>query len=120
MKFLKNLLGQEDDKPKWDIKPPEQRPAPRRRAAAADECAQPAKKKEPNPFLDDSFEDMEIVNETSPAEMDPYASNAWKYDQEADTRKLKTLHIGSATDKEDKDPDFNPYDTGVFRRGWKD
>ena len=118
MKFIKNLLGQTDDKPKWDIKPQDERPAPRRRAEAVVECAAPPKK-EKNPFLDDDFEDMEIINETAPAKVDPYASNTWKIDQDADTRKLKTLHLTSSRE-EDNDEDFNPYDTGVFRRGWKD
>jgi len=119
MKFLKNLLGKNDDEtPKWDIKPPAERPAPRRRAAAANESDAPATK-EKNPFLDGDFEDMEIVNQTSPAELDPYATNSWKYDKDADTRKLKTLHL-AASGKEEEGEDFNPYDTGVFRRGWKD
>ena len=62
---------------------------------------------------------MEIINETTPAKVDPYASNTWKIDQDADTRKLKTLHLVSGKEK-DNSEDFNPYDTGVFRRGWKD
>ena len=77
------------------------------------------RKKEKNPFLDNDFEDMEIINETAPAKVDPYASNTWKVDQDADTRKLKTLHLVSGTEQ-DNSEDFNPYDTGVFRRGWKD
>jgi len=119
MKFLKNLLGSKtDEAPKWDIKPPAERPAPRRRAEAVAECAEPPKKEE-NPFLDNEFEDMEIINDTAPAKVDPYASNTWKVDQDADTRKLKTLHLVSGK-QEDNSEEFNPYDTGVFRRGWKD
>lgn len=119
MKFLKNLLGKPEEKRKWDIKPPTERPAPRRRAAVVEETIEPAKK-EKNPFLDNEFEDMELVNETSPAKMDPYASNSWKLDKDADTRKLKTLHLVSSGKKEAKGESCNPYDTGVFRRGWKD
>lgn len=119
MKFLKSLLGKKEaEEPGLKFRPPEERPAPRRRVAVTEVDAKPAPK-EKNPFLDTEFDEMELVNDVTPARVDPYASNAWKYDQDADTRKLKTLHIGKQTEK-DKDPDFNPYDTGVFRRGWKD
>lgn len=119
MKFLKNLLGQkEPEGPRWNTKSPEERPAPRRRTEVAEPDPQPAKA-EVNPFLGDQFAEMEIVNDVSPVKDDPYASNTWKYEQESDARKLKTLHIGSQTEKASGE-DFNPYDTGVFRRGWKD
>ncbi len=119
MKFLKNLLGhKEPEGPRWNIKPPEDRPAPRRRTEAAEPPPAP-QKKEKNPFLDDDFEEMELVNDVAPVKVDPYASNSWKYDQDSDTRKLKTLHLVSKGEQKSAD-DFNPYDTGVFRRGWKD
>ena len=119
MKFLKNLLGKnESEGPRWDVKPAEDRPAPRRRAEVTQPDPAPAIKEE-NPFLDEQFSDMEIINDVSPIKDDPYSSNTWKYEQESDTRKLKTLHLGSQTEK-DPEEDFNPYDTGVFRRGWKD
>ena len=119
MKFLKSLLGKKETKgPELKFKPPEQRPAPRRRVAVTEVESAPAKK-EKNPFLDTDFDDMELVNDVTPARIDPYSSNSWKYEKDAESRKLKTLHIGKQTEK-DKDQDFNPYDTGVFRRGWKD
>ncbi len=118
MKFLKNLLGQKKPKgTRWNVKPPQDRPAPRRRVAAANAPAQ--NKKEKNPFLDDDFEEMELINDVAPIKVDPYASNTWKYEQDSDTRKLKTLHLVSKGE-EKPDEDFNPYDNGVFRRGWKD
>jgi hypothetical protein len=40
-------------------------------------------------------------------------------DPENDTRKLKTIQIGQA-DKKPQGSQFNPYDTGSHRRGWKD
>jgi len=120
MKFIKNLLGQkEPEGPRWNTKPPGERPAPRRRAEVTEEPVAVVEKKAENPFLDDQFADMELVNDVSPVKDDPYASNTWKYAQESDTRKLKTLHLGSQTAKGSSE-DFNPYDTGVFRRGWKD
>ncbi len=124
MKFLKNLLGQkEPDGPRWNTKPPGERPAPRRRieGVGVTTLTPTIKKKEKNPFLDEDFTDMELVNDVSPVKDDPYASNSWKYERESDTRKLKTLHLSSQTTKDKDSADkFNPYDTGVFRRGWKD
>jgi len=122
MKFIKNLLGQkEPEGPRWNTKPPGERPAPRRNinGVGVTTPTPTIAKKEKNPFLDDDFTDMELVNDVSPVKDDPYASNSWKYEQESDTRKLKTLHLGSQTVKGSTE-DFNPYDTGVFRRGWKD
>ena len=119
MKFLKNLLGKnEHDDAGWKIKPLAERPAPRRRAEAAQPEPAPEKKEE-NPFLNQEFAEMEIVNDISPLKDDPYASNSWRSARESDTRKLKTLHIGKKAE-EKSDEDFNPYDTGVFRGGWKD
>lgn len=120
MKFLKKLLGQDEPEgSQWKVKPLEERPAPRRRAEAAQPEPAPAAKTEKNPFLDEQFAEMELINDVSPIKDDPYASNTWKHDRESDSRKLKTLHLGSQTEKK-SDEDFNPYDTGVFRRGWKD
>lgn len=119
MKFLKSLLRtKEPETPGFKFKPPEERPAPRRRAAVSEADVTPAKK-EKNPFLDNDFSDMELINEAKASDADPYATNSWKHEKDADSRKLKTLHIGKHKG-EPKDPDFNPYDTGVFRRGWKD
>ena len=62
MKFLKRLLGQDDDEtPNWDVTPADQRPPPRRRAAAVAEMNEPEQKKdEENPFLDDAYQKFEL------------------------------------------------------------
>lgn len=120
MKFLKKVLGiNEPESSQLKFKPPEERPAPRRRVEVMAAEPVPAEKDKENPFLDDQFADLEIVNDVSSVKDDPYASNSWKLDRDSDTRKLKTLHLGIQPEKK-SDEDFNPYDTGVFRRGWRD
>ena len=76
-------------------------------------------KKEPNPFLDDPMLDtMSLAAEDLVADEDPYQTQSWKLDPDNDTRKLRTIPLGSQTDKSGKAP-FNPYDTGKMPRGWK-
>ena len=138
MKLFKSLLGKKDkETPQWDIRPPADRPAARRsqvQPATKQELAQassrkspgiataPAKpkKEEPHPFMDDPMLDtLSLEVDTLSNVDDPYSTHSWNSGVEGDTRKLKTVQIGEATDKHNA-ADFNPYDTGKMRRSWKD
>ena len=117
MKLIKALLGKKDETPKWDIKPPSERPAPRK-SKVIEEPAPVAEKKERNPFLDDEALDTLALEVDDINDDNPYATHSWQIDPENDTRKLKTIQIGQATEK-NPERQFNPYDTGSMRRGWK-
>ncbi len=134
MKFLKSLLGKDkDEKPTWDIRPASERP-PAKRAqttpvaktdinsvvqntapATADSIAP---KKGPHPFMDDPMLDTLSLKVDSTTDDDPYSTYSWATDLENDTRKLKTIQVGTKTEKKPS-ADFNPYDTGKMRRSWK-
>jgi len=118
MKFLKKLLGQEPDTPPtWQVTPPELRPPPRARAAQPE--PPPAHSKKPdNPFLDDAFTKFELEASDDESRDNPYSRQTWQVSHNDESRKLKALNIGVKTERPDPD-DFNPYDTGVFKRGWK-
>ena len=118
MKFINKLLGKDEARPTWEVKPSAERPA-RKQATALDEPP-PAvsSKNEKNPFLDDdSLGSMQLESDASP-EANPYQSHNWQDDPENDTRKMKASQV-------DKDPGvlpnnaYNPYDTGSMKRGWK-
>lgn len=119
MKFLKSLFSKEAEKPPtWDIKPPADRSEVGLRATEV-KPAPAQKKKAPNPFLDDPMLDtISLEIEEPVVEENPYQTNSWKMDPDTDTRKLKTITLGTQTDKPDKSH-FNPYDTGKMPRGWK-
>lgn len=120
MKILRKLFGSKEPySPRWNPTPPEQRPAPRRRAAAAQTIA-PVEKSEKNPFLDEDFGDMELVNDVPADVDDPYTSATWKVEQENNERTLKSTRMVSKKKKNNADKE-NPYDTGVFQsRDWRD
>jgi len=126
MKFLKSLFGQEPEPaatPTWDIKPQDAGVAPpRRKQADTGPEKYPTAKPEPeaNPFLDDPMLDtmsLEVDDLEMPDE-NPYRTSTWEMDPDNDTRRMRTIQVG---DKEEKKPgtDFNPYDTGKMRKGWK-
>jgi len=125
MKFLKSLLGKDkDETPAWKIRPAAERP-PRRRseplpgANGGKSPAPKAPKKDPNPFLDDPMLDtMTLEVDLLSDEDNPYSTHSWAKEPENETRKLKTIQIGSKTEKK-ATGDFNPYDTGKMRRSWK-
>ena len=128
MNLLKKLFGLGPNQPEgsqWNSKPPEQRPAPKRRvqaaqAAAPAQATTPVSGKEKNPFLDDDFGDMELVNEVPDDVDDPYTSATWKVEQENNERTLKATRM-VPKHKKNKAVDFNPYDTGVFKeKDWRD
>lgn len=118
MNFLKNLFSNKaEDAPAWDVIPADQRPAPRRRESAEPpEPAEPAKVEE-NPFLDEAYGRFEL-EDGAEDHANPYSSQTWEVSVESDSRKLRALQLGRKTEKPKPD-DFNPYDTGVFKRGWK-
>jgi hypothetical protein len=123
MKFLKSLLGKKEvaTTPTWDIKPQGNLPAPKPKDDQA-KLETPAKttktKKEVNPFLDDpALDTMSFEKEAGPDD-NPYATFTWEQDPENDTRKMRTIQIGEKTEKKTSG-DFDPYDTGKMRRGWK-
>lgn len=133
MKFLKKLMGKDErPTPKWDIKPASERPEARKpgkfddsgelRVAAARSASQavprPQPQEEKNPFLDDEMLDtMSLVADD--LEPDHTATQTLEQLFESETKRLRTLNM-------DKDPaqdtrsNFNPYDTGSMRRGWKE
>ncbi len=118
MKFLKTLLGQEEKTPTWDIKPPEERPAPRKRLVDEEPPPPAAKKQESDSiFADHELSSFEIEADAIPDD-NPYQTYSWEKDPENDTRKLKTIQISEKSDAPTEDQ-FNPYDTGTLRRGWK-
>ncbi len=123
MKFLKSLIDKKEDPatPSWNIKPQGQRPAPKPKASQAEfeippEASKP--KKEKNPFLDDAALDTMALEAEAIPDDNPYATFTWEQDPENDTRKLRTIQIGEKTEKK-AGSEFNPYDTGKMRRGWK-
>ena len=121
MKFLRRLLGKQPDTlPSWEVTPAELRPPPRGRAAQADPEAPPTAKKPAtdNPFLNEAFSGFELESDGEESHDDPYSSQSWKVSKNDESRKLKALNIGCKTERPDPE-DFNPYDTGVFKRGWK-
>lgn len=118
MKFIKKLVGKEDEKtPTWDIKPPSQRPAPRKRVEA-DAPPVAKQKKEKNPFLDDNALDAMTLEPDAIPEDNPYKTPNWEEDLENDTRKLKAIAIDDIPE-DPVDDKFNPYATGTLKRGWK-
>jgi hypothetical protein len=132
MKFLKSLLGKNQDRdeaPDWNIRPPSERPPARRGGAlpvanagnanSADKAAANKEKKAPDPFLDDPMLDtMSLEVDLLSDEDNPYSTHSWAKDPENETRKLKTIQIGAKTEKSAA-ADFNPYDTGKMRKTWK-
>jgi hypothetical protein len=130
MKFLKSLLGKDkDETPTWDIKPPSERPPARRgkslpvanagpKAAHANNA--PTKpKKDPHPFMDDPMLDtMTLEVDLTADDDDPYSTHSYTTGLENENRRLKTIQIGTKTEKK-ASADFNPYDTGKMRRSWK-
>jgi hypothetical protein len=125
MKFLKSLLGKDKaETPTWDIKPPSERPPARRGnslpVANAGTKATPAKpKKDPHPFMDDPMLDtMTLEVDLTADDDDPYSTHSYTTGLENENRKLKTIQIGTKTEKK-ASADFNPYDTGKMRRSWK-
>ena len=58
------------------------------------------------------------VDDLDLSEDNPYRSNTWEFNPDNDTRRLRTIQIGTATEKQ-SGGNFNPYDTGKMRRGWK-
>jgi len=127
MKFLKSLLGKDNDEaPTWEVRPASDRP-PRKRTeplpgANADNKQAPAPtapKKDANPFLDDPMLDtMTLEVDLLSEEDNPYSTHSWTSSPNNETRKLKTVQIGTKTEKPDSAA-FNPYDTGKMRRSWK-
>jgi len=118
MKFVNKLLGRSDEPPKWDIKPPAERPAARKKVEAFEEPLPSQQPQVKDPFLDDELLDnIQLEDDISP-EDNPYQTHTWEQDLENDTRKLKTIQIGEATEQQ-AESKFNPYDTGAMRRGWK-
>jgi hypothetical protein len=117
MKFIKNLLGKQDDTPTWDIKPQAERPASRKETVF-DEPLPSTKPKEKDLFLDDEKLDTMQLEADAEPEDNPYQTMSWEEDLENDTRKMKTIQIGDKSDKP-VDNKYNPYDTGSMRRGWK-
>jgi len=119
MKFLKRLLGRNTDvAPTWDVTPADQRPPPRRRrAAAVAELKTSVGKTWGNPFLDEAMQKFELESDGNNAE-NPYDSYSWTLGPENDSRKMEKTQFGKRIDKQSEDH-FNPYDTGVFKRGWK-
>ncbi len=117
MKLIKRLLGQPEETPQWDIKPPTERPAARKQSSF-EESPKPASEKEKNPFLDDEMLDTIQLEAEAIPDDNPYQTHTWEQDLENDTRKLKTIQIGKATEKKPQS-EFNPYDTSSMRRGWK-
>jgi hypothetical protein len=120
MKFLRALFGKEpEETPTWKIRPPSERPPPKpRRPAPVAEDPTARKKSEPNPFLDDTALDTMTLESPVIPEDNPYATHTWEQDPENDTRKMRTVQIGEKTEKK-PGSEFNPYDTGKMRRGWK-
>ena len=120
MKFIKKLLGKEDATPPvWDIKPPSERPVVRRRTQVFEQPVAPqSQNKEKDPFLDDDFLDTMTLEADLIPEDNPYQTHTWETGLDNESRKLKTSQIGEKTDKP-AGAEFNPYDTGKMRRGWK-
>jgi hypothetical protein len=120
MKFLDKLMGKVPEEiPTWDIKPASERPVPKpRQSKAAVDAPVVKPKKEPNPFLDDAALDTMTLEVPSGPEDNPYATHTWEQDPENDTRKMRAIQIGDKTEKK-PGGEFNPYDTGKMRRGWK-
>ena len=117
MKFFKNLLGKQDETPTWDIKPPTERPVSRKETTF-DEPLPSTKPKEKDPFLDDEMLDTMQLEADAVPEDNPYQTHSWEQDLDNDTRKLKTIQVGEKSEKP-VDSQYNPYDTGSMRRGWK-
>ena len=123
MSILKSLFGKQDEPttPTWDIKPRAERPAPSpRKQSCSEPPPVPEAKKEPNPFLDDPMLDTMTleVDDLDLSEDNPYQTNTWEFDPDNDTRRLRTFQIGEDTEKK-PGSNYNPYDTGKMRRGWK-
>ena len=120
MKFLDKLLGKSPEEiPTWDITPESERPAPKaRRTKATMDAPAIQPKKELNPFLDDAALDTMTLEAPTIPEDNPYATHTWEQDLENDTRKMRSIQIGDKTEKK-PGSDFNPYDTGKMKRGWK-
>ena len=120
MKFLKKLMGQEDKTPpQWDIKPPSERAAPRKQAAFDEPLPSEQPPEEEDPFLNEDFLDTMSLEADVVPEDNPYSTLTWDKNRENDdTRKMKTIQIGEKTEKPEG-AEFNPYDTGSMRRGWK-
>ena len=117
MKFIKSLLGKGDETPTWDIKAPSERPASRKETVF-DEVLPSGKPKEKDPFLDDEMLDTMKLEADAIPEDNPYETLTWEQELDNDTRKMKTIQIGEKTDKP-TDSQYNPYDTGSMKRGWK-
>ena len=135
MKFIKKLMGNEErPTPKWDIKPAAERPEPRKpgkfddsgelRVAAARSAGETVPRPQPqaqteekNPFLDDEMLDTMSLVADDIVE-DHSATQNLEQLFESETKRLRTLQFDQDP-TEDKGNNFNPYDTGSMRRGWK-
>jgi hypothetical protein len=73
---------------------------------------------EKNPWLDDEMLDTIQLEADDLVDDEPFQTNSWEHDFENDTRRLKTIAFGTKTAKKSSG-EFNPYDTGSMRRGWK-
>ena len=120
MKFLDKLLGRApEETPTWDIKPAAERPVPKPHKPKVTMDGPTAKpNREPNPFLDDAALDTMTLEAPTIPEDNPYATHTWEQDPENDTRKMRSIQVGGKTEKK-AGSDFNPYDTGKMKRGWK-
>ena len=136
MKFIKKLMGKDERRaPQWDIKPAAERPEPRKPSAADDSGElrvaaarsagqavprpQPqAPRKEKNPFLDDEMLDTMSLVADDLVEENPYATQSLEQLFESETKRLRTLQIDEK-ELAKSGGNFNPYDTGSMRRGWK-
>lgn len=147
MKLVRKLLNKPEPTPTWDIKPASERPEPRTKQAEervktpttvsakesvdtdpfsdkalnesfGNESLNETPAEEKNPWLDDEMLDTIKLEADDLDGGDFYQTSTWEQDFENDTRRLKTIPVGTGTEKKATNP-FNPYDTGSMRRGWK-
>jgi hypothetical protein len=123
MKFIKKLLGKEEEEtpkptPTWDIKPLSDRTSSRKKTIFDEPLPSQQAPKEKNPFLDDKMLDTMTLETGAVPEDNPYETHSWEQDLDNDTRKLRTIQIGEKSEKP-ADSQYNPYDTGSMKRGWK-
>lgn len=124
MKFIKKLLGKKEEAPTptptptWDIKPPSDRTSSRKKTTFDEPLPSQQAPKEKNPFLDDEMLDTMTLETGAVPEDNPYETHSWEQDLDNDTRKLRTIQIGEKSEKP-ADSQYNPYDTGSMKRGWK-
>jgi hypothetical protein len=119
MKFLKSILSMKPaEPPVWDIKPQSDQPVAKKPAAPAKlPSGKASGLDEDSPFMDEALDTIQLEVDDF-TDDDPYQTHTWEMDRENDTRTLKTIPVGTKTEK-GADEKFNPYDTGSNRRGWK-